>query len=87
MYGTEEERQRADERGHMVFPEAAEIARRGDVRKLWLTHFSPSLRDPEVHLADARRIFPKTWLGESHTTLTIPFPEIESPSGDSEDIA
>ncbi|MEX2426060.1 MAG: ribonuclease Z, partial [Thermomicrobiaceae bacterium] len=28
MYGTEEERQRADERGHMVFPEAAEIARR-----------------------------------------------------------
>jgi ribonuclease Z len=75
MYGTEEERERADERGHMVFPEAAEIARRGAVKKLWLTHFSPALQDPWEHLPEARRIFPETYVGVAHQTLTIPFPE------------
>jgi ribonuclease Z len=77
MYGTEEERERADERGHMVFPEAAEIARRGQVKKLWLTHFSPALQEPEEHLPEARRVFPNTCLGEAHRTLTIPFPDDE----------
>jgi ribonuclease Z len=75
MYGMEEERQRADERGHMVFAEAAEIARRGGVKKLWLTHFSPALKDPYEHLPEARRVFPETYIGEAHRTLTIPFPE------------
>ncbi len=81
MYGTEEERERADERGHMVFPEAAEIARRGDVKKLWLTHFSPALQDPEEHLEEARRVFPETYIGVAHETLTIPFPD-EPDEGD-----
>jgi ribonuclease Z len=75
MYGSEEERQRADERGHMVFAEAAEIARRGEVKKLWLTHFSPALQNPHEHLPEAQRIFPETCIGVAHQTLTIPFPE------------
>jgi ribonuclease Z len=75
MYGTEEEREKADERGHMVFPEAAEIARRGEVKKLWLTHFSPALQEPAEHLPGARQIFANTHLGQAHQTLTIPFPE------------
>jgi ribonuclease Z len=78
MYGTEEERQRADERGHMVFPEAAEIARRGNVRELWLTHFSPALQNPHEHLAEARRVFPETYIGVAHKTRTIPFPDPDS---------
>ena len=78
MYGSEEERSRADERGHMVFPESAEIARRGDVKKLWLTHFSPALQNPWEHLEAARHVFPHTCIGVAHKTLTIPFPETES---------
>jgi ribonuclease Z len=77
MYGTEEERERADERGHMVFSEAATIARDGAVKRLWLTHFSPALQDPEAHIDVARNIFPNTEIGRPHHTLTIPFPENE----------
>lgn len=77
MYGTEEERTRANERGHMVFPESAQIALRGEVQRLWLTHFSPSLQDPDAHLPEARRIFPDTEIGQAHRTLTIPFPETD----------
>ncbi len=83
MYGSEDERARADERGHMVFPEAAEIARRGQVRKLWLTHFSPALQNPWGHLAAARHVFPETYIGVAHETLTIPFPEVDN--GDTSD--
>jgi ribonuclease Z len=75
MYGSEEERTRADERGHMVFPEAAEIARRGQVKKLWLTHFSPALQNPWEHLDAAQHVFPETTIGVAHETLTIPFPD------------
>jgi ribonuclease Z len=78
MYGSEDERARADERGHMVFPEAAEIARRGQVKKLWLTHFSPALQNPWEHLTAARYVFPETYIGVAHETLTIPFPEVEN---------
>ena len=85
MYGTEEERDRADERGHMVFPEAAEIARRGRVKQLWLTHFSPALQDPYEHLPTAQRIFPNTKIGVAHETLTIPFPDEEGESERSDD--
>lgn len=83
MYGTEEERARANERGHMVFPEAAQIALRGEVQRLWLTHFSPSLQDPEAHLPEARRIFASTEIGQAHHTLTIPFPESDWESSSS----
>jgi ribonuclease Z len=80
MYGTHEEQAKAAERGHMVFPEAAEVALRGEVKKLWLTHFSPALQDPEEHLPVARSIFPETYVGEPHCTLTIPFPETSDES-------
>lgn len=74
MYGTDDQRDRAAERGHMVFSDAATIARQGEVERLWLTHLSPALQDPEEHLGVARAIFPRTEIGQPHRTLTIPFP-------------
>jgi ribonuclease Z len=78
MYGTDEERERAHERGHMVFSEAARIARQGGVKRLWLTHFSPSLQTPEDYLPNARRIFPATELGQPHQTMVIRYPDEEN---------
>lgn len=75
MYGTDDQRDRADERGHMVFSDAATIAREGKVNQLWLTHLSPALQDPEEYLDVARAIFARTQIGQPHQTLTIPFPD------------
>lgn len=57
LYGDDAEK--AHEKGHMVFSEAAELARRAGAKRLWLTHYSPALTDPESALPAARTIFPE----------------------------
>ncbi len=75
MYGSAEEMAKAEEKGHMVFSEAAEIARAGRVKEMWLTHYSPSLTDPEEWLGEATRVFPNTHAGYDRKTATLSFPE------------
>jgi ribonuclease Z len=40
-----------------------------------LTHFSPSVVDPEAHVDNAREIFPETMVGRDHLTLSLRFAE------------
>jgi ribonuclease Z len=71
MYGDDSEKQKAQERGHMTFSEAAEIAARAEVEELWLTHYSPSLDDPQAHIAAASERFSNVKAGFDgmHKTL------------------
>lgn len=48
MYGEPDKQAKAKENKHMTFYEAAELAKRADVQRLWLTHYSPSLNRPEI---------------------------------------
>lgn len=75
MYGDPGALDRAVERGHMIFEEAAQIAAEARARRLWLTHFSPALTDPAAYLPLARAIFPATELGHPHRTATLSFDE------------
>lgn len=61
MYGEEEMLSKAKENRHMLFREAAQLAKdAGGVKELWLTHFSPSLPNPRAFREVARAIFPAT---------------------------
>ena len=60
MYGEPEKLPKALETKHMMFTEAAQIAKDAGASTLWLTHFSPSLPDPETYLPLAQEIFPHT---------------------------
>ena len=75
MYGEEDKKQKARENKHMLFSEAARMAKNANVERLWLTHFSPSLNEPEAYLPVAREIFPMTELGEERKCITIEFPK------------
>jgi ribonuclease Z len=75
MYGAHEDLTRVVETRHMLFEEAAAIARAGDVDRLWLTHFSPALSDPLAHLATAQAVFPNTYVGVSGLTTTLRYPD------------
>jgi len=77
MYGEEEKKEKAKEYKHMIFSEAAEMAKEGQVKKLWLTHFSPALTEPELFLEQTKEIFPETELGEDRKEITIYFSEEE----------
>ncbi|WMI80418.1 ribonuclease Z [Anaerotignum sp. MB30-C6] len=75
MYGEDEKKQKAKENKHMLFSEAAGLAKGGEVGELWLTHFSPALNEPELFLSVAQEIFPNTALGEERKSTTILFPK------------
>ena len=78
MYGSNEKRGKALATGHMTFPEAAKIAARAEAARLWLTHYSPSLPDPENYLADILPIFPNAECGFDAKTITLNFPQEDS---------
>ena len=75
MYGDEAQKEKAIERKHMLFSEAAQIAKKGNVKELWLTHFSPSLVNPCDYLHNAAAIFPHTLIGEDLLTKQLNYEE------------
>lgn len=77
MYGSEEKMPQALKNHHMLFSEAAEIARKAAPGGLLLTHFSTSMEDPEEYLPAAREIFERTWAAADGQTVTMRYPEKE----------
>ncbi|MEY8000654.1 ribonuclease Z [Clostridium sp. Mt-5] len=75
MYGDDENISKAVRYKHMVFSEAALLAKRAGVRELWLTHFSPSMPEPEIYLKNARDVFQNTIIGEDRYVKSINFKE------------
>lgn len=75
MYGTEDKMPQALKNHHMLFREAAEIARKTEAGGLLLTHFSTSLEDPEEFLPETRTIFERTWAAKDGETVVMRYPE------------
>lgn len=73
MYGDDENLHKALENKHMLFSEAAALAKGGEVKELWLTHFSPSLSIPEEYLENAKAIFENTVIGQDRLTKNLNF--------------
>ncbi len=71
MYGNDMDISKAVKNKHMTFTEAANLARLGEVKKLLLTHFSPSLENPHEYLGNATRIFENTIIGEDRLSLSL----------------
>ncbi len=75
MYGSEDKAGDASEKMHMTFSEAATLAADANVGALWLTHYSPSMPNPEEYLFEAREIFAAACLGYDGIMTTVKFPE------------
>lgn len=77
-YGDSADAQLARDRGHMTFAMAAETARAAGARRLWLTHFSQRLEEPEKYLPFARELFPETVCSTDGMKITLSFdPEMD----------
>lgn len=72
-YGNENDIEKAIKNKHMTFSEAAELALRGNVQELLLTHFSPSMLNPEEYKDRAEDIFKNTIIGFDRITRTMSF--------------
>lgn len=75
MYGDEMDISKAIKNKHMLFREAASLAVRGNVKQLLLTHFSPSVDEPEIFENNAKSIFENTIIGYDRFSTDINFQE------------
>ena len=75
MYGEKEKQAKAEEKKHMTFMEAAEVAKAADVKEMWLTHYSPSLLRPEDYMKPVNKVFPPAHPGKDGKSCTLYFPE------------
>jgi ribonuclease Z len=74
-YGSDEDLPRAVRNRHMTFREAATLARDVGANRLWITHFSPALEDPDAFAANALDVFPQAVIGHDGLALGLRFPE------------
>lgn len=75
MYGDSELAQKAKDKKHMTFYEAAKIGRDADVKQMWLTHYSPSMVRPEPYMNEVHKIFDRVKPGRDRQEITLRFEE------------
>ncbi len=73
MYGEAELADKAKEKRHMTFYEAAELGKAADVKRMWLTHYSPSLVRPEQYMEAVHKVFDRVEPGRDRQELTLKF--------------
>jgi len=61
----------AEEKLHSTCVEAAELARRGGAKMLYLTHISPRYRDAKLLEEQAREVFPESYVAEDFTGVDM----------------
>ena len=72
-YAQLEKTEKAAQYGHMTFPDAANLAACAGAKALLLTHFSPTVTEPESFLDIPRGIFPQTDAARDGLTVTLRF--------------
>lgn len=75
MYGDPEKLADAKAKKHMMFQEAASLAREASVKELWLTHYSPSLPRAEFYMEDVKKIFENAQPGKDGKSIELGFEE------------
>ena len=75
MYGEEDKLEKAKDHKHMMFKEAAVLAKEAGVSEMWLTHYSPSLIRPEEYMDGVKEIFPNAYPGKDGKSVELKFEE------------
>ncbi len=75
MYGDDLDIGKAVKNKHMTFREAANLAYKGQVDHLLLTHFSPSLDSPGDYIENATSVFKNTSLAYDGINISIGYPD------------
>ncbi|MCR5502055.1 MAG: ribonuclease Z [Lachnospiraceae bacterium] len=73
MYGDPEQYHKAKDKKHMTFYEAANLAKIANVKRLWLTHYSPSLNYPKEYESVAKSVFPAAKVCKDGYSIELKF--------------
>ncbi|MBQ8200448.1 MAG: ribonuclease Z [Clostridia bacterium] len=84
MYGPEEKLPLALRNHHMLFREAAALAKEAEAAQLILTHYSTCISDPLEYLPLAQDVFPAASCAADGMTWTLKYPVTECPAQNAE---
>ena len=73
MYGEDDKLENAKENKHMTMMEAAALAKKAEVKEMWLTHYSPATARPQEFQDKIRSIFPRTVMSKDRRTIELRF--------------
>lgn len=73
IYAEDEKIEKAIDKKHMIFSEAARLGKAAQVKQMWLTHYSPALTEPEEFEDFLKGIFDKAELGKDRMTKVLRF--------------
>ncbi|WP_024859305.1 ribonuclease Z [Ruminococcus flavefaciens] len=71
MYGSSDKKESMNEKCHMLMQDACSIAAAANVKRLWLTHYSPAEKEPSVYEEELREIFPQVTVTEDGAKITL----------------
>ena len=71
MYGDIEKKKSMNEKGHMLMQDACGLAVAAGVKRLWLTHFSPAVKDPQIYSAELKTLFHAVTVPEDGTKIQL----------------
>lgn len=71
MYGDDEYIEKMHEKGHMVFSQSGKLAVNSNSKKLWLTHYSPALTNPQEYEEFICNIFPETVISTDGQSIIL----------------
>jgi ribonuclease Z len=74
-YPENDQQKKAHEYGHSTWGESAALAARAGAKRLWLSHYSAAVADPEEYLPAAQAIFPAAECGFDGKQLCLRFEE------------
>ncbi len=78
MYGDPAMLSKAKENRHMMFTEAAQLAKEAEVTELWLTHYSPSLIRVDEFMEPVRAVFSEAKPGKERKSACLMFEKEEN---------
>ena len=76
-YALPEQEDQARQWGHSTFGQSATLAAQARAKRLWLTHYSPMITDPEEYAAQAQSIFPAAECGFDGKSITLQYEEAQ----------
>lgn len=75
MYGEDDKLAKAKENKHMTMREAAELAKKADVKEMWLTHYSPATARPQDFADMVKGVFPRAVVAKDRMEKILNFEE------------
>ncbi len=69
---SQEDFEKVKDMAHSTTKEAAEVAKKANVKQLYLVHFSQRYKDPKILENEARKIFPESYVASDLERIKVP---------------